>query len=476
MIDRRRAAVLGALLFVVYHLNVRAIGSRDTHVTEYLAFSMAAYGRADLDAFPDLHETGLAKGYLTRHDGRVRSNYPIVPAALAVPVYWALIASGVTPIDRPRQVWIEAAGKVAASAATAMACSVLFLVARRRLDPPSAAAIALAAGLATPLWSSAAQALWSHGAGALCLALAFLFDEEDEDAGAPRAAAAAARAAGSGAAFALAAACRPLLACFAAGAVVAMLAEPRRRRRLPAFLGAALAVAAGMAAYNVSAFGSLAGGTARLESPEVHRMAHGVSSAWAGNPLEGLAGVLVSPSRGLMVFMPIVFFAVVGAARAWRGRSAARWRLVVPTTGFVLAWSSYAVWWGGHSYGPRYAADLALPLALLAAAALEAPSVWRRSRASRAAVAAALAWSVGVQALGAFAYPRGEWNGRPADVDLAHERLWDWRDSQIPRTLRAGTGLFSTDPSLSPPVVDVRADARVVDARDRAHRLRRQGR
>ena len=51
---------------------------------------------------------------------------------------------------------------------------------------------------------------------------------------------------------------------------------------------------------------------------------------------------------------------------------------------------------------------------------------------------AALAWSLGVAAVGAFDHPNGEWNTAPAGIDRHHERLWDWRDMQIVRCWRAG--------------------------------------
>jgi hypothetical protein len=134
--------------------------------------------------------------------------------------------------------------------------------------------------------------------------------------------------------------------------------------------------------------------------------------------------------------MPIALVAVAGAREILKRRALEVWSLLVPTAFFVAGWSMYSVWWGGHSYGPRYAADLALPLALLSVAALT--SVQAISRTARASAIAVLSWSLFVQAVGAFSYPGGEWNGTPADVDRAHARLWDWRDSQIPRTVQAG--------------------------------------
>ena len=109
----------------------------------------------------------------------------------------------------------------------------------------------------------------------------------------------------------------------------------------------------------------------------------------------------------------------------------------MPAGLFVLGWSLYSVWWAGHCFGPRYAADLAIPLALVAAAAF-GRKPRRSSSFRRTGVGAIVAWSLFVQSVGAFCYPGGDWNGTPADVDRAHARLWDWRDSQIPRTIRAG--------------------------------------
>lgn len=79
--------------------------------------------------------------------------------------------------------------------------------------------------------------------------------------------------------------------------------------------------------------------------------------------IEALAGLLVSPSRGLLVFSPMllaVWAARPLAATAWplsRG-----WWLVgiAWPVGLVLALSRWGMWWGGGCYGPRLLTD-ALP-------------------------------------------------------------------------------------------------------------------
>jgi hypothetical protein len=314
---------------------------------------------------------------------------------------------------------------------------VLFVIVRRRASGRLSAAIAATAALATPLWSTASQALWSHGPAALLLAVGVL--AANVDLGRATSSEPASRPLWplfvAGLAFALAAACRPLLAGFFVGHVYAAWKMRGGSSALAVAVGA-LVVTLPIAAWNVATFGHLAGGATIVESAAVHQAAHGVSSPWSANPLAGLAGILVSPSRGLLIYMPIALVAVAGAREILKRRALEVWSLLVPTAFFVAGWSMYSVWWGGHSYGPRYAADLALPLALLSVAALT--SVQAISRTARASAIAVLSWSLFVQAVGAFSYPGGEWNGTPADVDRAHARLWDWRDSQIPRTVQAG--------------------------------------
>ena len=47
------------------------------------------------------------------------------------------------------------------------------------------------------------------------------------------------------------------------------------------------------------------------------------------------------------------------------------------------------------------------------------------------------AFSIGVEVIGAFYFP-SSWNAQPADINRSHERLWDWRDSELTRCLSEG--------------------------------------
>jgi hypothetical protein len=65
----------------------------------------------------------------------------------------------------------------------------------------------------------------------------------------------------------------------------------------------------------------------------------------------------------------------------------------------------------------------------------------RRRALVRGLFALAFAVSVLVEVVGAFYFPSPravDWDTSPQDVDFAHERLWDWRDSQLLRLVRNG--------------------------------------
>lgn len=426
------AALVALILFSAYNANTRSINSVDTAAIQHTALALAATGRANLAAYDALVTSGLDMGSIRVSDGEARSSYPLLPALIAAPVYRMAVVAGAIDPERPSAARVEAIGGAVAATVVALAGAILYLTLAAWRPSSPAMVIALVAGLATPLWSSASQAMWSHGPAALLLAMGL---------GLVLAVPAGHRSRGTallvaGVALALAVFCRQLLFVFPLGAAMAVW-QTREPRRHVALLGAGLAAgSAAMMTANTVWLGTPLGGFVDLYAAGVSMKTHGVAGAWAGRWAEGLAGIAVSPSRGLLWFMPVAFVALVGARAAWRD-APSRYALLLPLVLFVALWAKYAVWWGGHSFGPRLATDIVVPLALLAAGGLVA---WTSlPRLTQAVAVVAVAWSVTVQVVGAFHYPAGNWNGAPIDVDRAHERLWNWSDSQLIRTMQSGT-------------------------------------
>ena len=166
-------------------------------------------------------------------------------------------------------------------------------------------------------------------------------------------------------------------------------------KRLAGWLvaGAALPAAA-LLSYNLAVVGKLGGGYALAGKAGRDNFFHFDAL--------GLPGLLISPTRGLLVFSPFLIFIGVGLAR--RLRTPEDHKLAVALSLAVasqLVVYSQTDWRAGVSWGPRWLTDL-LPILvwMLAPAALAL-----RPRARRVLVALAV-FAVGVQAVGAFWYEK----------------------------------------------------------------------
>lgn len=152
---------------------------------------------------------------------------------------------------------------------------------------------------------------------------------------------------------------------------------------------------------------------------------------------KGLAGTLVSPSRGLFVFTPFLLFPLfwlagrLGAAGKPLARQT-RHLLAAAAAGIALQTlviGGFKFWWSGWAWGPRFNTG-SMP-AFFVLFILLWPARWNRW--SRALFALAVGWSVFVQGLGAYKYNLWTWNAEPINVDEAPARLWDVKDNPISR-------------------------------------------
>ena len=54
------------------------------------------------------------------------------------------------------------------------------------------------------------------------------------------------------------------------------------------------------------------------------------------------------------------------------------------------------------------------------------------------AFAVTAVYCVLIQAIGAYCYPKGHWDNSPVNINRSRERLWNWADNPIIRTVRGG--------------------------------------
>ena len=359
----------------------------------------------------------------TRYPGVYANVYGLGAALWAMPFVAAVYPFARDLYVRPSAGLLWYAAKVAAACAVAGSAVCLFLAALAFVRPGTAMWLALAYGLGTCVWSTSSQTLWQHGPMEFFLALGTLFLMRLDR---PRSAYYA------GLCYALAFACRPTAALALAAAGIYYLL--RNRRALLRFAVGSLPVALLLSAYNLHYFGKLlvlgqlggehkASAAAAATSAAASAVASAAASAAAASVVatstrgvfgtslvEGISGILISPSHGLLVFSPMLVFAFWGLGRVWRdGRFSSLRPVSVAALGMCLVVARWHGWWGGWCYGYRLLTDAVTLMAFLAIPIVEQI---RRRRALAATFCLLFVWAVGVQVVGAFAYDVTSWNSR----------------------------------------------------------------
>jgi hypothetical protein len=419
------------LLFLIYNSNLRTIRWDDSFPARLLPFSLLLDHSLYLDQWI---EPLLAKSpgkdfyYVVKSHGHWMSMYPIITPVVVTPLYvlpaWWLSRQSppLYPYSFHFAVIVNTMEKLSASLIAAMSGAVLFLAFRKIASRKVSLVVALIYGLASNTWAISSQALWRHGLTELSFAfLLWALFRVPDSTSAPF---------WAGLALAVAAANKPLEAVLI---VPFLLYFARGQWKNPLlFLTPLVALGSLVFAYNLYFFARLLGG---YPAPTLGAQG-GAHLTFLARLSIGLAGSLISPSRGLLVYTPWAAFAFWGAARLWKEKNFAWSRpLIVALAAIWVVQVGGGDWWGGWCFGPRYLTDLLPFLAWFLI------PVWASIRARpvlRVVFAGTVAIALWVQVVGAFYYPAGNWDGQPVNVDREPKRVWDWSDNQLLRSWRAG--------------------------------------
>ncbi|HEY6081802.1 MAG TPA: hypothetical protein VIW29_23460 [Polyangiaceae bacterium] len=122
----------------------------------------------------------------------------------------------------------------------------------------------------------------------------------------------------------------------------------------------------------------------------------------SGNPLTGLANVLLSGTHGLIPFCPLVLVALWGFPALLRSHRRLAWLTLGMAVPYLLLMSLWYCWWGGYCYGPRLITPV-IPLLLLGLVPVLDRFTTLATRARRLIVATS-ALSLLISALGAIVH------------------------------------------------------------------------
>lgn len=340
-------------------------------------------------------------------DGKLVSRYPVAAAVIAIPFYgiplgtgW-LVHTGYVWLDYPLSAFFPA--KFASATISALAVLVFFFCVRRLTDDKTSDVLALVFAFGTSVWSTSSQGLWQQTPSILFQLLGIWFILRGERAGA--------RSVAPGAFF------------FSAATI------SRLNDAIPAILFTFYVLLYYRSAiwrwilwsfppllfffiYNAIYNGS----------PFVFGYQEGVTQFLHGLQLDALVGLLISPSRGLLIYSPFFIFLPLGF---WLARRETQSRFY----GFcgiglvlgLLSLSAVGNWDGGWGYGTRLMTDL-LPYAML----LLIPIHKQMQPASRWAFFAMAVYAAFVNGFALWDYGT-QWHWRWENYKYD---VWDWRENE----------------------------------------------
>jgi hypothetical protein len=408
--DRRlnRLDVVLLLALPLYSLllaNGAHMGSGDNMATQELGPLLVRRQTIELSSVSAFRKEPLHYSALRVGD-RILPSFPLGTGFLSAPYSAIALAAGRGVVTEP---FLERSEKHLAALIGVASALLLFFGVRRRYGENVALASFTLFAFGTTAFTYVGQTLFSTTGEVLffCVALALTLPEDISLASVV------------GAGFAMGAAflCRPS-ALLATGSMGIALFS-RRRTDGVAFGVVAGTVILGIGIWLQSIYGHPLGGYGLMNMQ---------AGNWGHSIFEGIAGNLISPSRGVLFFFPYLLFLPLAAALVRRDQSARRWWLAsfISAAGTFGMASVYKNWWGGWSNGPRLMTEGAPFLALLFIPVWEN---WSRLGRIRFLFLGSVLFAIATQVL--FAYSPRVHSWSPEVLDPHPEALWSLSNGQL---------------------------------------------
>jgi len=448
------------LIFVIYNITTRLAINGDTVPASILPFIIIAHQTVYFD--PIFGQSGTAEltyQYILTN-GHYASIFPIVTPILVTPLY--LLHSLFLAIFPGDLNYTSLLAKHTASLLATLAGVFVYLTSKKLFKFEIAVLTTFIFAFGTLTWSISAQALWQHGVSELLLAIALFCIVRNE--------------------------IKQSAVNFIVLGVISGLFVFNRppdglllipvlyyvylnREHVYSYVGCALLSGVPFLTYNVVTFSNIFGGYGENANSVISGI---------GNPIELLIhfiGLLISPSRGIFIYSPILIFGIIGFYMVYtsneRYTSNASQKknisgffnetiknvflIFIPVIiGTILIYSAFSPWFGGWCFGPRFLTGFLPVLAIFTGYGIDR-TIWsvvsrRNKQLISLLVLILFIISIINQAIGAWAYPYTDW-----DKDVSDHKIWDWSDTQIVASIKAAERDFDMIllllcPSIPPPI------------------------
>ena len=432
----KKAILIVTIFLVVFltHLASPMVTSFDSKWSIHIAMSILREGNTDLAEYKELIQEDDYR--IEKVDAHFYSIFAVGAPLLAVPFVYIYDKFFVDLDDRLKNT--VPAGKIEKAIASfiiALAAVFIYLIARLFLSTRLSLLLVFIFAYCTSVWSTASRALWQHGPSILMLSITLY--------------------------IILLARRKPKLIQFASIPLAfSYVIRPTNnvsvflltlfvfiyyRKFFMKYLLLSLIIAIPFIAFNISVFNSIL-------SPYYLGDLNGNFFS-AARTSEALLGHLISPSRGLFIFTPVLLFSLWGIVLSIRRKNTEKldYFLVGIIVLHLLVSSLVFLWWGGHAFGPRYMSDMIPYFMYFLIPAIQRMSVLK----GMAKFVLVLIFIVLILA-SFFIHYRGAtnwdvylWNSEPFNVEEKHERVWDWHDIQFLRGLNLSVNNYVHIPAGS---------------------------
>lgn len=412
--------VIVLVFFLVFstHLVKRNYQYGDSLWSTYTALSIVREGNTDLDEYRDIVLISDNFG-IYESNGHVYSFFPIGTSVIALPFIYPANAF-YSNFHTSYESSFVMAGRVEAFIASlivALTAVFIYLIGALFLNRRYALVLVFIFAFCTSAWSTASRSLWQHGPTMLFLAIALY--------------------------LILLARNKPRLIQYVALPLsFSFVIRPtnsisilfltiyvliQHRKYFLKYVLWSLPVVLPFVAFNLLVYGTFIS--------TYYLPARLITNNTNHDIFEALAGNLISPARGIIIFSPVILVSIAGLIIKMKDRKMLNldyFLLGIILMHYIVV-SSNADWWGGWAFGPRFFTDM-IPyfIYFMIPFLLKLPDLSKKFQTVAVCIFVCLVmFSFFVHFRGATASETWIWNDRMHTNNWRNVRLWDWGDIQF---------------------------------------------
>lgn len=428
------------ITFFFFNLNLNALGSGDTIPARLLPINILSGQGLYFDNYVNfLQNKYQTTYYFQQFNGHYVSSFPIITGLVALPFYAPFyVLLNLNSISDMNTLFnIASALQKFASSSLASLSVVLFFILIRKISGNNKVSMifALIFAFATQTFSISAQALWQHGTANLFMIISQIFLIKAFKSNYLK-----------GKWFYLLSLTFAILSFWSRPVfliylmILFLIVILKNKKDIILYFSLTLFGILILIGYNTYFFHSLFGGYGNQ-----------TGTFNANFFFSRLFGIFFSPARGIIFYTPLYIISLVSIIFFKQIKHILLSDKIIYYLNYLyillglIFYGFWVIWWGGHSWGDRLLTDLTVSASILMYFFYK----FIVNKILKIILFIFIVYSIAIQSIGVFCYINSRWDVTPLNVDTHPERLWDFTDNPISRSIKAGPDLRRFYPIFS---------------------------